>query len=108
MAGIRQTIEQVFADMLADDRIGLSTEEDELHLMSDAWTLVVAGDPVQSAMLAVDDEDGDPETILECAMDDDEIAALRDLDEALGGALGSALDASPDPLTQMLGRVLEG
>jgi hypothetical protein len=91
-----------------DDSVELGSNDGELHVIGDAWTLVIIGDPVTDAYLAVDNEDGDPEAILEAAISDDELAAMRDADSALGGTLISALTASPDRLSQMLARVLEG
>lgn len=101
---LKAEIERAFARLIADDLVELGEDGNELHIIGDEWTLVLDG---TTAMLAVDDDEGDPETVLE-AIDDDELAALRDLDAALEGALDSALVASPDPLTKALARILEG
>ncbi|MCA9834325.1 MAG: hypothetical protein KC435_10280 [Thermomicrobiales bacterium] len=104
---LREIVEHVFAEQIAADDIELGSDAGELHIIGDEWTLVLSGDPLVSSMLAVDDEEGDLETVIE-VIDEEALAALRDLDAALSGALDAALVASPDALTRGLARILEG
>lgn len=104
---LRDIVERVFTTQIAADEIELGSDEGELHIIGDEWTLVLSGDPLQSTMLAVDDEEGDLETVIE-VVDEEALATLRDLDAALSGGLDSALRASPDALTRGLARILEG
>ena len=101
---LRAEIERAFAQLIADDHVEIGEDGSELHIIGDEWTLVLDG---ATAMLAVDDDEGDPETVME-AIHEDELAALRDLDTAIDGALDRWLVASPDTLTRALARILEG
>lgn len=105
---IQTVVEQAFAAQLASDEIELGFDDAELHIIADEWTLVLGGDPLSMAMLAVDDEDGEPESVLESVVNEEALAALRDVDGALDGKLDACLNASPDPLTKALARILEG
>lgn len=101
---LRAEIERAFTQLIAEDHVEIGEDGSELHIIADEWTLMLDG---AAAMLAVDDDEGDPETVME-AIHEDELAALRDLDRALDGALDRWLVASPDTLTRALARILEG
>lgn len=95
------------ADLVERDEISLVADADELHIAADDWTLVVAGDPPSSVLIALDDESGDPAHMLADAMTADDIEGLRRLDQLVAGQIHGLLAASPDPLAQALANILQ-
>lgn len=104
---IRTQANTAFSSMIATVDVGLIDVDDELHIAGEEWTLVLAGDPVTSALVALDDEDGDPVEALQAVMTGTVFAAMRDLDQAMDGGLISNLQASPDRLAQALAELLK-
>ena len=104
---MRKLIESVFAELIRSDEIEIIGEGDETQLAGDLWTLVLEGDPLRSVMIALDDENGDPAGLLREAMSEDAFAAIRDLDQQIGGSLISLLQKSRDPLAQSLAEILK-
>ena len=105
---MRELIDSVLAELIRSDEIEIISEGDETHIAGDLWTLVLEGDPLSSAMIALDDENGAPAGLLREAMSEDAFAAIRDLDQQIGGSLISLLQKSRDPLAQSLAEILAG
>ena len=95
------------AALIERDEISLVTDGDELHIAADDWTLVVAGNPPSGILIALDDESGDPATLLAAALMADDIEGLRRFVGLLNGQIRVLLAASPDPLAQALAEILQ-
>lgn len=106
MPDVHVAAKTAFADQISNDVVGLTDENSELHIIADEWTLVLTGDPLESVLIALDDEQGAPAALLQNTLADDELAAMRDLNNQLDGALQSRLEASPDPLAKALAGLL--
>ncbi len=101
-------VQAAFTDLLESGEISLVEEAGELHVVSDDWTLVLAGDPVTGVMIALDDEAGESGTLLDAAISADELAGLIQLDAGTDGSVSGLLSTSPDPLAQALASRLRG
>src|SRR5690554_5462693 len=104
----RELAELAFGVLIDSDDVELISDEGDLHIAGDDWTLVLEGDPVMAVMIALDDEEGAPDAALRAAISEEEFAAMLDLDARLGGELTSLLVASPDILAHTLAEILEG
>lgn len=103
----RELVELAFGTLIASEEVQLISDEGDLHIAGDDWTLVLEGDPVTDVLVALEDEDGDPETVLREVISEEAFAALRELNGQLGGELVSLLIASPDILASTLAELLE-
>lgn len=103
----RELAELAFAPLLASEEVEFISDEGDLHIAADDWTLVLEGDPVSDVMIALEEEDGSPEAMLQEAISEEAFAAMRDLDSQLQGALISHLTNSPDLLARTLGDLLQ-
>ena len=84
-------------------------EFSEFDVESDEWTLHLEGWPLIAGFIALDDEpatDSGRRVALDAALDSRHLAALRQLDRALGGALTAVLEDSGDALSGLLVLVL--
>lgn len=104
----RELAELAFLSLIASEDVELISEEGDLHIAGDDWTLVLEGDPVSDVLIALDDETGPPETALREAISEEAFAAMRDLDAQLEGELVSLLIASPDVVASTLAELLGG
>lgn len=95
-----------FEALVTSGRVDITSKDGECHVMGDDWTLVMADDPLTDAMIALDEEDGDPEGLLRDVIDEDELAAMRYIDGELGGQLSQLLASSLDELANALSRIL--
>lgn len=93
------------AEAIAAEEIDLAVEDDEVQIIADTWTLMLQDAPLR-ALIAIDDESDDPAASLASALNEDDLACIRRLNEALEGGLPTALAASPDPLTCALAALL--
>ena len=103
----RELAELAFGALIATDEVEFISDEGDLHIAGDDWTLVLEGDPVTDILIALEDEDGEPETALRKAISEGAFAAMRDLNAQLEGELVSLLIASPDILASTLAELLE-
>lgn len=103
---IEELVEGAFRDLLASGDVELIQDAGELHIAGDEWTLVLEGDPVATVIIALDDETGTPETALTEAISPEALAAMRDLNVSLEGAIISLLTASPDRFANTLAYLL--
>lgn len=103
----RELTELAFRDLIASGEVELISDEGDLHIAGDDWTLVLDGDPVTDVLIALDDESGPPEQALRNTIGDTAIAAMRDLNDQLNGELNSILLNSPDLLARTLAEMLE-
>ena len=106
-------LEAAFADHLQRDAVDIVQDEEtgEIEVHADVWTLALQGMPPTVAFFAVDDEPGDEREMgaaIDAVLGDDDLEALRRLDRALAGALGTALRASGDPLSGTLAGRMAG
>lgn len=99
--------ELAFGALIANEEVQLITDEGDLHIAGDDWTLVLEGDPVTGVLIALDDEDGSPEIALREAMSEEAFEAMRDLNGRMAGRLTSLLVASPDALAHALAGLLD-
>lgn len=104
---LNDAIEKAFTALLANGEIDLFDEDDEIHIASDEWTVVLEGDPVADVMVALESEEGDAEELLRNAIREPALRALRELDSMLDGTLIEAMADSVDPLAQSLADVLK-
>lgn len=102
----RELAELAFAALLTSEEVELISEDGDLHIVGDDWTLVLEGDPVTDALIALEDEDGSPEKNLREAISEEAFANLRDLDAQMQGELISILGSSPDQLARTLADIL--
>lgn len=96
-----------FRDLIASDEVQLIKEDGDLHIAGDDWTLVLEGDPVTDALVALDDEDGPPEQALRNAINDAALLSMVDLNGRMEGELISILLNSPDIVARALAELLE-
>lgn len=99
--------ELAFQNLIASDEVELIKDEGDLHIASDDWTLVLEGDPVTDVLIALENEDGSPEQLLQSAISEAAFASMRDLNGQLEGELVSLLVASPDLLARTLAELLD-
>lgn len=104
----RELAELAFGALMASEEVELISDDGDLHIAGDDWTLVLEGDPVTSVLIALDDEGDPPEAALREAIGEEAFAAMRDLNGQLSGELVSLLIASPDMLARTLAELLEG
>ena len=81
----------------------------EVEILADDWTLHLEGWPLTTAWFALDDDPVSPaeqRAALTAALSRGGLAALRDADTRLAGALTAALAASDDPLSATLASLL--
>lgn len=102
----RQALEAAFHPMTNAGEVDLITIDGDLHIAGDVWTLVLEGDPVASVLVALDDEDGEPKTVLQAALGEKGLTALRALNTESEGHLSTLLAASPDPVATALTELL--
>ena len=95
-----------FEELIANGRVEVTSDNGECHIMGDDWTLVLVDDPLTDAMIALDEEDGDPEGLLRDVISDEELAAMRYIDGELSGQLSQLLASSLDELANMLAELL--
>ncbi len=98
-----------FAALIETGEIDITTPpdagEDETEVQADDWTLHLEGWPIATAWIAIDQE---PESAvaqqaaLATTFDHRELAALRDADRRLEGALVTHLRTSGDELSARL------
>lgn len=100
--------ELAFRNLISSQQVEFISDEGDLHIAGDDWTLVLEGDPVTGALIALEDEDGDPEEALNKAISNDALTSIRDLNGQLDGALVAILGNSPDILARTLATILEG
>lgn len=84
-------------------------EADEFEVQGDHWTLHLEGWPLSVAWIALDEtpsSQAERLAALDAALGSKELAALRDADRQLEGALTAALLDSGDGLSQALTLVL--
>lgn len=98
--------EIAFEDLIVNDQVQLIEEGDDLHIAGDDWTLVLEGEPLASALIALEDEDGSPAEVLRETISDAAFASMRELDERLDGEIVATLMESPDLLAQTLSEML--
>ena len=96
-----------FRDLVARDEVEFISEDGDLHIVADDWTLVLEGDPISDVLIALEDEEGSPESALREAISEEALIALSDLNAQLEGDLISLLLASPDILATALAELLE-
>ncbi len=96
----------VFEDLIASGHVEITTENGECHIMGHDWTLVLVDDPLTDAMIALDEEDGDPEGLLRDVISEEEFAAMRYIDGELSGRLSQLLASSLDELANILAEIL--
>jgi len=95
-----------FEDLIANGSVEITTENGECHIMGDDWTLVLVDDPLTDALIALDEEDGDPEGLLRDVISEEELAAMRTIDGELSGQLSQLLASSLDELANILADLL--
>jgi nucleotide-binding universal stress UspA family protein len=103
---LRELAELAFQTLITSEEVDLITEDGDLHIVSDDWTLVLEGDPGTDAIIALEDEDGAADVILRGAISDEEFAALRNLDAQLEGELITRLLSPPDVTARTLAELL--
>ena len=96
----------VFEALIENGDIDLVEQVDECQVIADEWTLILTGDPVTSAMVALDDESGEPEAALRAAIYDEQLEAIRLLDGEMDGELSAMLSRSADELARTLAAML--
>lgn len=102
-----EILQKAFAGLIerGDVDVVVMLEANEAEVQSDDWTLHLENWPVSVAWVALDET---PASRAECAaalgaaLGSPELAALRDLDRELEGALTEALVDSRDGLSQTL------
>lgn len=100
--------ELAFRNLISSGEVEFISDNGDLHIAGDDWTLVLEGDPVTDALIALEDEGGDPEAALKKAISDAAFTAMRDLNGQLEGELIAILGNSPDLLARTLATMLEG
>lgn len=103
----RTALETAFHPMTNGGEVDLITIDKDLHIAGDVWTLVLEGDPVSSVLVALDDEDGEPNSVLQAALGEKGLSAFRDLDAHSEGHLSTLLAESPDPVANALAALLK-
>ena len=96
----------VFEALIENGDIDLVDQGDECQVSADDWPLIPTGAPVTSAMVALEDESGEPEAALRAAIDDEQLEAIRLLDGEMDGELSAMLSRSPDELARTLADML--
>lgn len=96
-----------FADLIDGGAVDIvaGLDPDAWEVQADAWTLSAEGWPLAVAFIAIDDEPSDPQeraSALDAAFGPGDLAALRDLDARLDGAVSEALRRSGDELSVMV------
>jgi len=99
-----------FAALIDNGVVDVVREDDDsIEIQADEWTIHLEGWPIHLAFVALDeDPDSEDEQIraLTAALGPRDLAALREADEQVEGAILDALAASRDPLSQTLSRWL--
>jgi len=101
----RSLIEKGTVDLVLDP------ENDTCELQADAWTLHIAGWPINLAFVALDDDpatDGERIRTLTATLGPQIIRSLKDADDHLEGVLSAVLLASKDALSISLGSLVQG
>jgi len=101
----RSPIEKGTVDLVLDP------ENDTCELQADAWTLHIAGWPINLAFVALDDDpatDGERIRTLTATLGPQIIRSLKDADDHLEGVLSAVLLASKDALSISLGSLVQG
>ncbi len=107
MQPLVDALRAAFASAMASGEIDVThdAEADEVEVQADDWTLYIAGWPPTAAWFALDDDpvsDAEQREALRVALSRGGLAALRDADARLDGALATTLAASGDPLSMTL------
>lgn len=92
-----------------DADVAVMPEADEFEVQGDDWTLHLEGWPLGIAWIALDEgpsSQAERLAALDAALGSTELAAFRDADRRLQGALIAALADSGDGLSQSLAVVL--
>lgn len=109
-SGAHQLIDHVnaaFAGIIERGEVDVveGERDDQLEIQADQWTIAMEGDSPTVAFLAIDDEPTSPDdmrTSLQAVIEPGDLAALRELDAHLDGALRQALQQSADILSLTL------
>lgn len=107
-------LHRAFAALVEDESVDIVPSEDDddqdaVEVQADDWTLFVAGWPVTTAWIALDEDVTSPEalrTALESVLGQHELQALEAFDSSLSGDLADALTASGDELSIALAALL--
>ncbi len=106
-------LQLAFATLIETGEIDIATAPDieagETEVQADDWTLHLEGWPIAMAWIAIDHEPDPAEhrAALDATLDHRELAAMRDADRHLEGALVARLRASGDELSSRLADVLD-
>lgn len=108
-----QVLQAVFANLIdrGDVDVVAMPGINEIEVQADAWTLVLAGWPLASAWIALDEtpsSHAEHMAALAAAIAPPERDALREADRQLDGAVIAALAGSSDPLSEALALLLVG
>ena len=109
---LHDVLQHAFAALIETGEIDIATAPDtagdEIEVQADDWTLHLEGWPVVMAWIAIDHEPDPAEhrAALEATLDHRELAAMRDADGSLEGALVACLRASGDELSARLADLL--
>ena len=100
-----------FAAALTSGEVDLAEDASsgEVDIFADDWTLHLEGWPLTAAWFALDDDPTSPveqRAALTAALSRGGLAAFREVDDRLGGALSTTLAASGDPLSIALSTLL--
>lgn len=98
--------ESAFEALVNSEDVDVVDEDGECQVIADDWTLVLAGDPVSSVLIALDDESGEPEAALRAAIAPVQLGALRELDAQMHGDVSRLLGESPDELARALAALI--
>jgi hypothetical protein len=108
-------LQEAFGPLVSDGNVDIVTieedaEQDAYEVQADDWTLFIEGWPVHHAWIALDADPGSPElyrTSLESVLNEDDLSALSNLDEAVAGDVARALVESGDGLSVALAAMIE-
>lgn len=109
---LADALQLAFAVLIEAGEIDLDAppDADETEVQADDWTLHLEGWPIATAWIAIDQDPVLPteqRAALEATLDHRELAALRDADRRLDGALLTCLRGSGDGLSVALAGLLE-
>lgn len=110
---LRDALRLAFASLIETGEIDLAIPpdavNDETEVQADDWTLHLEGWPIATAWIAIDQEPdsaAERRAALDATLDHRELAALRDADRRLEGALVARLRTSGDDLSALLADLL--
>lgn len=104
---LARMLHAAFADLIARGEVDVveTPEDNAVEVQADDWTLVFEDWPLARAWIALDESPAsevEQSLALDSALGSLELAALRDADQQLEGALTGALADSGDSLSQAL------